>query len=210
MTAAVAVARVMADQPESAAAPRERRQVGRVLGRLARPQAAQRRPAADPHRPDRGDQPADAEFPEARQPRQHPRPDRGHRHRGDGPASRHPDARHRPVGRRQPGAGDRDRRRWSSGRSIPRALVILAMLRSRRAGRRRQRPASMSSAACRIPSSSRWRRSASAGASRSNWRSATPPCAACPRRSPPSAAASTFGIPNSFFVVLGVAAARAA
>ena len=69
---------------------------------------------------------------------------------------------------------------------------------------------STSSGACRIPSSSRLPPSASAAASRSSWRSATPPCAACRTRSRRSAAASTFGIPNSFFVVFAVAAIGAA
>ena len=85
-------------------------------------------------------------------------------------------------------------------------LVTLAMLATGALRRARSTASSTSSGACRIPSSSRSRRSASAAASRSRCRSTTRPCAGCPRRSRGSAAASTFGFPNSFFVVLAVRA----
>ncbi len=61
----------------------------------------------------------DAEFPQTRQYRQHPRPDGGDRRRRDGPAPRHPDPRHRPVGRLQPGARDGGRRAGVPGYRQP-------------------------------------------------------------------------------------------
>ena len=96
------------------------------------------RSAAHPHRSCRRHQPAHAQFPEARQPRQHPRPDGGHRDRRDRPASRHPDARHRSLGRRQPGARDRHRRARLPRRRF-RAAGHAGDASHRHGGRRRQR-----------------------------------------------------------------------
>ena len=87
---------------------------------------------------------------------------------GDGPAARHPDARHRPLGRARP----------SPCPSVVGALVfaavadrparcILVDARDRRRGRRCQRLRLRRRAACRTRSSSRSRRSASPAASRS-------------------------------------------
>ena len=144
--------------------------------------AARRGTDADPRAARARDQPLDPELPEARQPRQHRRADRRHRHRRDGPAAGDPDPRHRPVGRLQPRArhgdrraglpGGRLRRRWSSSRCSRPGRSSASSTAS-----------STSMAACRIRSSSRWPRSASAAASRSRSRSTTRPCAGCPTRS---------------------------
>ena len=66
---------------------------------------------------------------------------------------------------------------------------------------------STSSDASHILSSSLSPRSASAGASRWSWRQATRRCAACLTGSSPIGGSETFGVPNSFLVVLVVAGA---
>ena len=174
-------------------------------GRFAWTPAIEFRATADPHSSHSCHQRFHAELPEARQYRKHHRPDCGDRDRCDGPAACDFDQGHRPLGWRKPGS------RHCHRRSRLPPDRFRATCHPRDAGKRRSRSAqsmaaSMSSANCRILSSSRSRCWASAEVWRSNSRLATQPCAECRRPWRRSAAARPSGFPNSFFVVFAVAA----
>ena len=62
-------------------------------------------PGAYPDRSDHRSEFSVSGLSHAAQREQHPRADGGHHRRGDGPASRHPDARYRPIRRIEPRAG---------------------------------------------------------------------------------------------------------
>ena len=86
------------------------------------------------------DWPLDAQLLEAGQHQQHPRADRRHRHCRDRPAPRHPDTRHRSLGRRQSRLVDcRRRARLQDGR-IPRRSWPSRCLLTGTVGRNHQWP----------------------------------------------------------------------